>query len=162
LTCGDSDGGVGSCGNVFELTPEATGTWKESALFNFSDNTTGFNPSTNLVIDQEGTCMGRGQRWTDFGGIGFQTNPESHGKVTESIVHNFGGPCCADGVHPFNGLTIDDAENLYGAVQGGGGTTTVCIGGFVDTRLRHCLQADAPCQWQLLDGDDSVCLPRFE
>jgi hypothetical protein len=60
--------------------------------------------------------------------------PEGNGKVTESIVHDFGsGGCCTDGVHPFNGLTIDAVGNLYGAVQGGGGTTTVCTGGFVDT-----------------------------
>ena len=54
-TCGDSNGGVGDCGTVFELTPEANGTWKESTLFSFSDDTTGF---TNLVIDQEGNLYG--------------------------------------------------------------------------------------------------------
>ena len=57
---------------------------------------------------------------------------EGNGKVTESIVHDFGsGSCCTDGIHPFNGLTIDAAGNLYGAVQGGGGTTTACTGGDV-------------------------------
>jgi hypothetical protein len=133
-TCGDQNGGAGDCGTVFELTPEANGTWKESTQFSFSDNTTGFNPFTNLVIDQEGNLYGTAVNGgPTLEGLVFKLTPESDGKVKESIVHNFGGPCCTDGVHPFNGLTIDDAGNLYGTVQGGGGTTTVCTGGFVDT-----------------------------
>jgi hypothetical protein len=31
-TCGDPDGGVGMCGSVFELTPNADGTWTESTV----------------------------------------------------------------------------------------------------------------------------------
>jgi len=122
-TCGDQNGGAGDCGTVFELTPEANGTWKESTQFSFSDNTTGFNPFTNLVIDQEGNLYGTAVNGgPTLEGLVFKLTPESDGKVKESIVHNFGGPCCTDGVHPFNGLTIDDAGNLYGTVQGGGGT----------------------------------------
>ncbi|HSY64693.1 MAG TPA: choice-of-anchor tandem repeat GloVer-containing protein [Terriglobales bacterium] len=129
-TCGGAD----VCGTVFELTPNANGTWTESTLFSFSDNSTGFNPVTNLVVDDEGNLYGTTVNGgPSLEGLVFKLTPEGNGKVTESIVHDFGGPCCTDGVHPFNGLTIDAVGNLYGAVQGGGGTTTVCTGGFVDT-----------------------------
>jgi uncharacterized repeat protein (TIGR03803 family) len=123
------------CGTVFELTPNANGTWTESTLFSFSDNSTGFNPVTNLVIDDEGNLYGTTVNGgPSLQGLVFKLTPEGNGKVTESIVHDFGsGGCCTDGVHPFNGLTIDAAGSLYGAVQGGGGTTTVCTGGDVDT-----------------------------
>jgi len=40
-TCGDPDGGVGICGTVFELTPNADGTWTESTLYSFVDASTG-------------------------------------------------------------------------------------------------------------------------
>jgi len=33
-------------------------TWTESTLFSFTGNTTGTNPVTNLVIDQEGNLYG--------------------------------------------------------------------------------------------------------
>jgi uncharacterized repeat protein (TIGR03803 family) len=121
------------CGTVFELTPSANETWTESTLFSFSDNATGFNPITNLVIDEEGNLYGTTVNGgPSLEGLVFKLTPEGAGKVTESIVHEFGGACCTDGIHPFNGLTIDAAGNLYGTVQGGGGTTTVCTGGFVD------------------------------
>jgi uncharacterized repeat protein (TIGR03803 family) len=130
-TCGGAD----VCGTVFELTPNANGTWTESTLFSFSDNATGFNPVTNLVIDDDGNLYGTTVNGgPSLEGLVFKLTPDGNGKITESIVHDFGsGGCCTDGVHPFNGLTIDAAGNLYGAVQGGGGTTTVCTGGFVDT-----------------------------
>jgi uncharacterized repeat protein (TIGR03803 family) len=129
-TCGGAD----VCGTVYELSPNANGTWAESTLFSFKDNATGFNPITNLVIDDDGNLYGTTiNGGPSLEGLVFKLTPEGSGKVTESIVHDFGGPCCTDGVHPSNGLTIDAAGNLYGTVQGGGGTTTVCTGGFVDT-----------------------------
>ena len=122
------------CGTVFELTPNANGTWTESTLFSFTGSTTGTNPVTNLVIDQEGSLYGTTVNGgPSLEGLVFKLTPEGNGKVTESIVHDFGsGGCCTDGVHPFNGLTIDAGGNLYGTVQGGGGTTNACTGGFVD------------------------------
>jgi uncharacterized repeat protein (TIGR03803 family) len=122
------------CGTVFELTPNTNGTWTESTLFSFTGSTTGTNPVTNLVIDQEGNLYGTTVNGgPSLEGLVFKLTPEGNGKVTESIVHEFGsGACCTDGIHPFNGLTIDAAGNLYGAVQGGGGTTNACTGGFVD------------------------------
>ena len=125
-TCGADD----LCGTVFELTPNTNGTWTESTLFSFSDDSTGFNPVTNLVIDKEGNLYGTTVNGgNDLGGLVFKLTPEGSGKVTESIIHEFDGG--TDGLNPFNGLTFDAAGNLYGAVQNGGGTTTVCVGGSV-------------------------------
>ena len=128
-------GGVARlCGTVFELTPNTNGTWTESTLFSFTGNTTGTNPVTNLVIDQEGNLYGTTVNGgPSLEGLVFKLTPQGDGKVKESIVHDFGsGACCTDGIHPFNGLTIDAAGNLYGAVQSGGGASNACTGGFVD------------------------------
>jgi uncharacterized repeat protein (TIGR03803 family) len=118
------------CGTVFELTPNASGTWTESTLFSFANSNTGFNPVTNLVIDDAGNLYGTTVNGGgSLGGLVFKLTPEGAGKVTESIIHEFDGG--TDGLNPFNGLTLDPVGNLYGVVQNGGGTTTVCVGGFV-------------------------------
>jgi len=82
-------------------------------------------------------------------------------KVKESIVHNFGGPCCTDGVHPFNGADHATTRESVRHGAGGGGTTTVAPVVLL-IPAAACLQAHAQCQRQLLDGDDSVCLLRYE
>jgi uncharacterized repeat protein (TIGR03803 family) len=91
----------------------------------FTGSTTGTNPVTNLVIDQEGNLYGTTVNGgPSLEGLVFKLTPGGNGKVTESIVHDFGsGTCCMDGIYPFNGLTIDAGGNLYGAVQGGGSAT---------------------------------------
>jgi uncharacterized repeat protein (TIGR03803 family) len=121
------------CGTVFELTPNEDGTWTESNLFAFTGMSTGFNPWDGLVVDSKDNLYGM----TTNGGIGngtvFRVTPQPGGGVKEAIIHTF-AVCnairCPDGVHPFNGLTIDASGNLYGTVFSGGGAGP-SGGGFV-------------------------------
>jgi hypothetical protein len=120
-TCGDADGGLGLCGTVFELTPNANGTvWTESTLYSFVDASTGWNPFSGVIVDAAGNLVGT----TENGGIGlqgtvFEITPLGGGKVTESLIHQFDGE--ADGAFPNSGLTLGAAGNLYGVVAQGGG-----------------------------------------
>jgi uncharacterized repeat protein (TIGR03803 family) len=124
-TCGDPDGGVGVCGTVYELLPNANGTWSESTLYSFSDASTGFNPSTDLVVDQAGNLYGTTVNGgSALDGTVFKITPKGRGKVTETLIHQFAGE--ADGSFPFDGLTIDAAGNIYGTVDVGGGTAFTC------------------------------------
>jgi len=110
------------CGTVFELTPQANGTWKETTLFEFAGESTGFNPWDGLVIDNAGNLYGMTTNGGGGNGAVFQLTPKAGGGVTESIIHPFTvcNGTCPDGANPFNGLTIDNSGNLYGTVDLGG------------------------------------------
>jgi uncharacterized repeat protein (TIGR03803 family) len=129
-------GGVGGFGTVFELTPNSDGTYTESTLYSFTGDSTGFNPNTNLVIDQAGNLYGTTVNGgLDHGdGVVFKVTPQPGGGVEESIIHTFfcNAMACNDGVSPFNGLTIDANGTLYGTVDLGGGASGQCGGGSPD------------------------------
>jgi uncharacterized protein YceK len=118
---------VTGCGTVFELTPQSNGEWVESTLFEFSGETTGFNPWDGLVIDKTGSLYGMVTNGGGGNGAVFKLTPKSGG-VTETIIHAFTvcGTTCTDGANPENGITIDAAGNLYGTTDlgGGGGSST--------------------------------------
>jgi uncharacterized repeat protein (TIGR03803 family) len=122
------------CGTVFELTPNSNGAWTESTLFAFSGESTGFNPWDGLIIDSADNLYGMTTNGGAGNGTVFKVTPQAGGGVTESIIHSFAlcGPNrCPDGVHPFNGLTIDASGNLYGAVDMGGGAGSPGVDTFV-------------------------------
>jgi len=117
-------GGSESVGTVFELTPNSDGTFTESQLYSFTGSSTGFNPFTNLVIDNAGNLYGTAENGGLGHGVVFRIAPQPGGGVQESVIHQFalcGGTVCADGLTPENGLTIDSNGNLYGAALLGGG-----------------------------------------
>lgn len=120
-------------GVVFELKPNADGTWTESVLHSFSGSPDGLVPSGALVFDAAGNLYGT----TAYGGSGpplacgnnpvigcgtvFRLTPNSDGTWTESILYNFCSVTnCADGWGPSGGLTFDASGNLYGTTGAGG------------------------------------------
>jgi uncharacterized repeat protein (TIGR03803 family) len=110
------------CGTVFKLSPQANGKWTESLLFEFSGESTGFNPWDGLVIDTAGNLYGMTTNGGGGNGAVFELTPQPDGTVTETIIHPF-KPCgstCTDGANPENGLSIDAAGNLYGTTDLGG------------------------------------------
>ena len=119
---------VTGCGTVFELTPQADGTWTESFLFQFDGEPTGFNPWDGMVIDKAGNLYGMTTNGGGGNGAVFKLTPQAQGGVKETIVHAFAvcGTTCPDGGNPENGITIDTAGNLYGTTDlgGGGGSAT--------------------------------------
>jgi uncharacterized repeat protein (TIGR03803 family) len=113
-------GGIG-CGVVFELTPNAGGSWKEKTLHRFGYGTDGSTPYSDLIFDQAGNLYGT----TSGGGAGlgvvFKLAPNStggwNGKVLHKFTHN-GSP--DGGARPYAGLIFDATGNLYGTTILGG------------------------------------------
>jgi len=107
-TCGDPNGGAGQCGTVFELSPNADGSWTESTRYSFKDASTGWNPFSGVIADQAGNLVGTTENGgSALDGTVFQIIPKGNGKVEESLIHEFVGE--ADGSFPQSGLTLGAA-----------------------------------------------------
>ena len=110
-------GGGDNDGVVFELRPNAGGSWTETVLYSFT-GADGSGPNGGLIFDAAGNLYGT----TKFGGAhGYGTvfelthNPD--GTWAESVLHSFTG---ADGANPWAGLIFDAAGNLYSTTLVGG------------------------------------------
>lgn len=125
------DNGISGCGTVFELTPTASGPWKETILYRFAGRTGGYSPQGGLVFDQQGnlygtTELGGGSKHCGEVGCGviFELTPETGGTWAIHPLHAFNGSSngCAscDGTDPVGPLVFDAAGNLYGTTPGGG------------------------------------------
>jgi hypothetical protein len=126
-TCGGTNG-AGFCGTVFELTPNANGTWTESTLYSFVDASTGWNSFSGLILDQAGDLVGTTENGgSALQGTVFKITPKGKGKVEESLIHQFDGE--ADGSFPNIGVILGAAGTLYGVTSTGGGTNGnfVCV-----------------------------------
>lgn len=114
------DGGTGQNGTVFELSPTASGPWKEKILHNFVGGD-GQVPVSTLIFDPAGNIYGA----TRWGGVGlntagtvFELSPTTSGGWKESVLHTFGSG--SDGQNPEAGVIMDSAGNLYGTTEVGG------------------------------------------
>jgi uncharacterized repeat protein (TIGR03803 family) len=132
---GTTAGGTFGQGNVFELTPNPTGRWAETVLYNFTGTSDGDFPSGgSLIFDSAGNLYGT----TMFGGIDngggvcgvlitacgtvFKLSPQPNGGWSETVIHDFLGG--TDGALPYAGLIFDSAGNLYGTASVGGNQTS--------------------------------------
>jgi len=111
----------GTAGSVFEMTKGRRG-WSEKTIFTFNVRD-GNLPAAPLIIDQSGnlygTTVGGGSQDQ---GVVFELTPNTDGWA-ESVLYNFcsqGGGYCTDGQHPFAGVVMDTADNLYGATRDAG------------------------------------------
>lgn len=138
-------GGAYGQGTVFELSPKAGGGWTQKILHNFGNGTDGQSPwGGSLFMDSSGNLYGT----TRYGGTSLcdSLNPVGCGTVfelvhngdgtwTEKVIHNFLGGSDEDGpngYHPYGGLVMDAAGNLYGTtLYGGTYGGTVGFGGVV-------------------------------
>jgi uncharacterized repeat protein (TIGR03803 family) len=120
VDCGNRLGGT-----VFELTPNADGTWAEQTIYNFDAETEdGSEPYGSLIFDSNGDLYGT----TAMGGANqagtvFELSPGANNTWTEKILFSF-DPNPA-GNTPETGLVFDAAGNLYGTAVAGGGRTIV-------------------------------------
>jgi uncharacterized repeat protein (TIGR03803 family) len=118
-------GGAHGLGTVFELSPNANGTWSESILYSFAESTDGGQPWAGLVMDKNGNLYGTTSAGGNasctpihgFCGTTFELSPNSNGTWTETVLVDFTGD---NGLTPDGALTLDSAGNLYGTTEGGG------------------------------------------
>jgi len=114
--------GLPGFGAVFELSPEADGTWSETILCNFAeglgDKENGWNPYSGLVFDAAGNLYGTTSSGGGHGdGSVFELTPSPDGTWTETLLVH------ASFIHgggPYDGLILDAAGNLYGTNSYGG------------------------------------------
>ena len=114
-------GDANSTGTVFKLTPGSGGTYSESVLWSFGAGGTGDgqHPYAGLVMDSSGNLYGTTfHGGANTSGAVFKLTPGSGGTYTESVLWSFGGTT-GDGQHPYAGLVMDSAGNLYGTTYSG-------------------------------------------
>jgi uncharacterized repeat protein (TIGR03803 family) len=109
------DGGSGSQGTVFELTPPAVvgAAWAENVVYSFTGGTDGGKPYARVIFGRSGALYGT----TGLGGSGYGTVFElklgTNGvPSSESVLFTFGGG--PDGAYPRYGVVTDKKWNLYG------------------------------------------------
>ena len=108
-------GGAYNQGTVFQLTPSGT----EIILWNFGNGMDGANPTAGVVLDMNGNLYGTTANGGVYGdGTVFELTPS----WTETILHSFDNNDI-DGIHPYAGLVLDKAGNLYGTTVSGGGSS---------------------------------------
>lgn len=102
-------------GDVFQLTPGASG-WTESVIYSFGTNKNdAASPYSGLVIDKLGNLYG-----ATPGGTVFELSHGSSGWA-ESVLYRFCSKTnCIDGEGPFAGVILDKNRNIYGATERGG------------------------------------------
>ena len=113
-------GGAHGNGNVFELTPTATGPWTEKVLYNFgASSTDGQDSFAGLTFDSHGNLFGTTNLGgTHSAGIAFELTPTATLPWTEKVLYNFGASE-TDSSGTGAGLVFDSAGNLYGSAGGG-------------------------------------------
>ena len=118
------------CGTVFELTPTASGPWKQTTLYSFKGGDDGGVPNgSGLVFDNAGNLYGTTSEYGQGGyGTVFELSPTATGGWTQTVLYSFRGG--SDGAAPESGLVFDKVGNLYGETPAGGGKTNgACIYG---------------------------------
>jgi len=110
----------GRVNNIFRLTPEVKGRWKETVLYDFHNPEEGFAPATGPVIGNKGTIYGT----TALGGTGscydgcgvvYKLSPRAGDKWKYTVLHKFMNP---DESPPDGRLIMDSKGNLYGTAFG--------------------------------------------
>ncbi|MBA3915941.1 MAG: hypothetical protein H0X25_19235 [Acidobacteriales bacterium] len=109
-------GGTTNDGAIFELSPQANGSWQENRLFNFENTWDKY--AYDLALAADGTFYGTTGSVNGTGSI-FHLAPSGEGGWTETILAEFGPVGSFDPACPC-GTTLDAAGNLFGTSQGGG------------------------------------------
>jgi uncharacterized repeat protein (TIGR03803 family) len=110
----------GTCGVVFELSPNQNGSWTESVLYSFQGGADGSNPYAGLLRDSQGNLYGTASTggacvYGPYCGIVYKL--DSAGNKT--TLWNFTGG--TDGDEPgFGSLVMDPQGSLYGTTIFGG------------------------------------------
>lgn len=111
-------GGAYGDGTVFELSPTATGGWKEKVLHSFNGSD-GDYCYAGVVFDAAGNLYGAVVEGGTYNhGTVFELTPGASG-WTEKTLHSFNSK---DGTYPWAPVILDAAGNVYGVTADGGAT----------------------------------------
>ena len=110
-------GGSYQSGNVFELSPNADGSWTETVLYTFTGGVDGNEPLTAVTLDSAGNVYGTTPMGGIYGGGVVFKLTNSNGTWTESAIYDFSG---LDGSFASSKIIFDSAGNAYGTTSGGG------------------------------------------
>jgi len=118
----ERNGDVGY-GTAYELAPAGGGTWKHTIIHAFHFGLDGYEPSSDLVFDQEGHAYGS----TPYGGKNqagdvFELSRNGHGGWASRLILN--GPTFS--------LIFGPDGNLYGPSTSGSGNCTGACGSIVE------------------------------
>jgi uncharacterized repeat protein (TIGR03803 family) len=125
-------------GSVYELSPTSTGTWTETTLSSFVDETYGYGAASSLIIDEAGNLYGTTQYGAGPtgaaqlsstvgtapppkpGGPGtiFEITPGQSGTWATNWLYTFADP--PDGLGPGAGMVRGPDGALYGTTTRGG------------------------------------------
>ncbi len=117
-------GGACACGNVFELSPPASGSgaWTDQTLYEFGGPSAGdgSGPYGTLTIGRDGALYGTTLTGgTANEGIVFRLAPPRAGSSAwrETVLHSFTGG--SDGAAPYGGVVVGPDRRVYGTTFGG-------------------------------------------
>jgi uncharacterized repeat protein (TIGR03803 family) len=115
------NGGTLGDGNLFELSPPATGTaWTEDVLLAFNGTTDGSLPRASLIMDSAGNLYGTTKNGgkDGYGCVFRLTKPtESGASWVEKVLASFTG---TNGSGAYGALAFDSAGDLLGLTESGG------------------------------------------
>ena len=130
------NGGAGSSGTVFSLTPNANRSWSLSTIYDFEGAPDGRGPSAGLIFGKNGqlygTTQGGGTTGCNAGGCGtvFELTQHKPGHWTERVIHRFQNGSLSDGTQPAASLLMDKEDHLYGTTAYGGIPYSYCGAGY--------------------------------
>jgi len=104
---------------VFQLSPNANGTWTENVLWTSSGGSEPLNIRPGVIFDASGNLYGVSRYGGTYGcGAVFELTHETSGSWPETNLFNF--DCADSGAYAVGGLTFDKAGDLYGTTPQGG------------------------------------------
>jgi len=116
-------GGLSMKGRSFMLSPNGSGGYRETELYDFTGNGDGQNPAGSLIRDSAGNLYGTTSAGGVYGGgTVFELKPNALGIYTEMVLYNFGS-YGGDGLNPMGNLIFDSGGNLYGTTALGGSSS---------------------------------------
>lgn len=109
-----SQGGRHGQGNVFKLTPASGGKWSQQIIHDFTGGKDGGASNGGVVFDAAGNLYGTTSGGGAHGyGTAFKLIPQSNGKWTEQVLHQFLG----FGANPGGVVVFDAVGNIYGTAS---------------------------------------------
>src|SRR5215831_9920503 len=109
-------GGTNGSGEVFQLTPNANGTWTKSEIYSFGIYPQPSTPCSGLIFDAHGNLYGETLLGGSGAGTVFELSPQSNGTWIATTIYSFAGS--NDSAQWGSTLSIDTSGNLYGTTSG--------------------------------------------